>query len=99
MTSPSPTTIDQHLQRIEEDGYTILDQVIDPQFIDDVLADLHRLMRDRNVVPAANLFEGFSTLRIYNLLVHGKLYERIAEHEAVLPLVEKVLDRGCLVSS
>ena len=37
-------------------------------------------------------------MRIYNLLVHGKLYEQIPVHERVLPIVEGVLDPGCLVS-
>jgi len=37
-------------------------------------------------------------VRIYNLLVHGKLYEQIPVHERVLPIVEGVLDPGCLVS-
>ena len=30
-------------------------------------------------------------MRIYNLLVHGELYERIPVHESVLPVVERVL--------
>jgi ectoine hydroxylase-related dioxygenase (phytanoyl-CoA dioxygenase family) len=92
-------SLDTHLTRIEQDGYTILEEVIDLGFIDALLADLQRLTRERQVVPAANLFEGFSTLRIYNLLALGKLYEQIPVHDKVLPLVEKVLDRGCLVSS
>ena len=31
--------------------------------------------------------------------MHGALYERIPVHESVLPVVEGVLDPGCLVSS
>jgi ectoine hydroxylase-related dioxygenase (phytanoyl-CoA dioxygenase family) len=38
-------------------------------------------------------------VRIYNLLVHGELYQRIPVHENVLPIVEGVLDPGCLISS
>ena len=49
--------------------------------------------------PATNRFEGAKTVRIYNLLIYGKLYERIPVHENVLPIVERVLDPGCLVSS
>src|SRR5262249_19054914 len=52
-----------------------------------------------NIKPARNPFEGTSTLRIYNLLVHGELYERIPVHGNVLPIVEGVLDPGCLISS
>ena len=50
-------------------------------------------------MPAKNRFEGTKTVRIYNLLIYGKLYERIPVHENVLPIVERVLDPGCLVSS
>ena len=38
-------------------------------------------------------------MRIYNLLVHGPLYERIPVHPNVLPICERVLDPGLLVSS
>jgi ectoine hydroxylase-related dioxygenase (phytanoyl-CoA dioxygenase family) len=51
------------------------------------------------VVPSKNDFEGARTVRIYNLLVHGKLYERIPVHPNVLPVIERVLDPGCLISS
>jgi ectoine hydroxylase-related dioxygenase (phytanoyl-CoA dioxygenase family) len=61
--------------------------------------DLYRIEREYDIQPAKNLFEGTKTVRIYNLLVHGKLYERIPVHQNVLPLVERVLDPGCLVSS
>ena len=33
------------------------------------------------------------------MLVHGELYQRVPVHPAVLPVVEGVLDRGCLISS
>ena len=50
-------------------------------------------------MPAANIFEGVHTLRVYNLLARGKVFEEVPVHERVLPIVESVLDRGCLVSS
>jgi ectoine hydroxylase-related dioxygenase (phytanoyl-CoA dioxygenase family) len=88
-----------HLERIERDGYTVVEDVFDAAFADAVLDDLARLERTLAVASCKNLFEGFRTVRIYNLLVHGALYERIATDAAILPLVEGVLDRGCLVSS
>lgn len=91
--------IDAHAERIRQDGYTILERVIEADLIDALAEDLLRLEREHNVKPAKNPFEGAHTVRIYNLLVHGKLYERIPVHESVLPVVEGVLDPGCLVSS
>ena len=88
-----------HLARVTQDGYTILENVIEPELIDALAADLLRLERELGTVPAQNIFEGTRTTRIYNLLARGPLYQRIPVHAAVLPLIEKILDRGCLVSS
>lgn len=91
--------IRRHWERIQEQGYTILERVIEPEFCEALVADLYRIEQEYQIRPARNLFEGTRTVRIYNLLVHGPLYERIPVHENVLPLVERVLDAGCLVSS
>jgi ectoine hydroxylase-related dioxygenase (phytanoyl-CoA dioxygenase family) len=91
--------LDTHVARLARDGYTILERVIEPELIDDLARDLARLERELDVKPASNPFEGTRTLRVYNLLVHGALWERIPVHEQVLPVVEQVLDPGCLVSS
>ena len=88
-----------HKLRIDRDGYTIVEAAIEPDFLDALAADLARLQAEQKIRPATNLFEGYNTLRIYNLLALGKLYEAIPVHPSVLPLVEQVLDRGCLVSS
>lgn len=91
--------LSDHLARMDRDGYTIVEDAIETELLDALCADLRRLHEERSVKPAANLFEGYRTLRVYNLLALGKLYEAIPVHENVLPLVERVLDRGCLVSS
>ena len=88
-----------HLDRIARDGYTILERAIEPELISALVHDLQRLEEELDVQPARNAFEGAHTVRIYNLLVHGKLYEQIPVHENVLPVVEGVLDPGCLISS
>jgi ectoine hydroxylase-related dioxygenase (phytanoyl-CoA dioxygenase family) len=92
-------TIEKHVAAIDRDGYTILERVIEPELIDAVREDLRRLETVFDVTPATNSFEGDHTLRVYNLLAFGKLYEAIPVHEQVLPIVEQVLDPGCLVSS
>jgi ectoine hydroxylase-related dioxygenase (phytanoyl-CoA dioxygenase family) len=87
------------LEQIEKDGYAILPGVVEPELVAALREDLLRLERELGVTPAQNDFEGRQTWRIYNLLVHGALYERIPVHAAVLPVVEGVLDDGCLISS
>jgi ectoine hydroxylase-related dioxygenase (phytanoyl-CoA dioxygenase family) len=92
-------SIDEHAKRIATDGYTILEGVLAPDLVDSLNDDLMRLERAFDVAPAGNSFEGAQTIRIYNLLAFGALYERVPVHAEVLPVVEAVLDPGCLVSS
>ena len=88
-----------HVTKVAEQGYTIVEDAIDLDHVDALAADLERLEAELDIKPATNSFEGSSTWRIYNLLVHGDLYERIPVHPNVLPIVEGVLDYGCLISS
>jgi ectoine hydroxylase-related dioxygenase (phytanoyl-CoA dioxygenase family) len=92
-------SVRESIAEIAEQGYTIVQGAIDPDLVDGLHDDLLRLEHDLAVVPARNDFEGERTVRIYNLLVHGELYERVPVHPNVLPIVEGVLDQGCLVSS
>jgi ectoine hydroxylase-related dioxygenase (phytanoyl-CoA dioxygenase family) len=94
-----PDTLAAHKARIDRDGYTILERVLEPELVDALSKDLVRLESFYGVKPADNSFEGTKTVRIYNLLALGKVYEAVPVHPNVLPLVERVLDAGCLVSS
>jgi ectoine hydroxylase-related dioxygenase (phytanoyl-CoA dioxygenase family) len=89
----------EHLDRIERDGFTIVEDVFTKPEAERLLADVARLERELGIEFARNDFEGRATKRVYNLLVHGALWEAIPVHPRVLPVVEGVLDAGCLVSS
>ena len=91
--------VEHHLGRIERDGFTIVENAIEPDLVDELSADLAHLERELEVVPATNDFEGSKTLRVYNLLVHGEVWQRVPVHQSVLPIVDGVLDPGCLISS
>jgi ectoine hydroxylase-related dioxygenase (phytanoyl-CoA dioxygenase family) len=88
-----------HVDRIAAEGWTVVEDAIEPDLVDDLTAALDQLERDLDVTPADNSFEGRRTMRIYNLLVHGEVFERVPVHSNVLPIVERVLDPGCLLSS
>ena len=94
-----PDTLAAHKARIDRDGYAILERVIEPELLAALADDLVRLERFYGITPSDNGFEGTKTVRIYNLLALGKVYEAVPVHANVLPLVEQVLDAGCLVSS
>lgn len=89
----------RHLGEIEERGWTILPDVLDGDAIEEALSALARIERDAGIEPARNAFEGHRTWRIYNLLARDALWQRFATDPRVLPVVEAVLDPGCLVSS
>jgi ectoine hydroxylase-related dioxygenase (phytanoyl-CoA dioxygenase family) len=89
----------QHVQAVANDGYTIVEHAIEPDLIDALRLDLQQLETFFEVAPAANSFEGHHTLRVYNLLAFGPRFEQIPVHQNVLPIIEGVLDPGCLISS
>ena len=90
---------DRHASEIAEQGYTVVENAFDPTFGNEVLDRLDEMIDQLGIEPATNEFEGSHTFRIYNLLVHGEVFERIPVAPSVLPVVERVLDRECLLSS
>src|ERR1700674_3072477 len=91
--------VDTHVGRIERDGYTIVEDAIELDLVEAIVDDLLRLEHDLGVVPASNDFEGVRTTRVYNLLAHGARFAQITVHPGILPICERVLDPGLLVSS
>ena len=49
----------------------------EPDLVDEIDQALLKLERDLAIAPAENLFEGLHTMRVYNLLIHGKTFEKI----------------------
>ena len=96
---PTTPDVERHVTEIAERGYTVVVGAIETDLVDALAGDLRRIEELDGVQPAQNSFEGRSTLRIYNLLARGRIYEQVPVHAHVLPIVEEVLDPGCLVSS
>jgi ectoine hydroxylase-related dioxygenase (phytanoyl-CoA dioxygenase family) len=88
-----------HLAAMQRDGFTIVEGVLDAGEVAALADDVARLERALAAAPAANVFEGTRTVRIYNLLARGARFGEVAIHPRVLPIIEGVLDRGCLASS
>ena len=84
---------------VAERGYTIVADVLSPAEADSIAAELVELEARLGITPSNNAFEGRKTTRVYNLLAHGSTWEQIPVHPKVLPIVDAVLDPGCLVSS
>jgi ectoine hydroxylase-related dioxygenase (phytanoyl-CoA dioxygenase family) len=87
----------EHVQRINEQGYTIIEAASSGLVAElrDILRGLeHRL----GVRPKDTAAEGHATLRMYNLLAKEPRLGVMVAHPNVLPVVESLLDRGCLLS-
>jgi ectoine hydroxylase-related dioxygenase (phytanoyl-CoA dioxygenase family) len=85
--------------RFEAEGYAVLEGAAEPGMVEEAIETVSRLERDLGVKPADNLFEGFKTKRVYNLLARGRIFERFVESEPVLAAVEALLGKGFLVST
>ncbi len=88
-----------HVEAVAQDGYTIIPNAIQPDLLDALDEDLERLERIYEIEPSSNVFEGSATRRVYNLLALSPIWQSVPVHGRVLPVVEGVLDAGCLVSS
>ncbi len=59
---------------------------------------IRRLEDELDVRPRETAAEGHATKRMYNLLAKDPVFQAMPTHPNVLPLVERLLDRGCLLS-
>ena len=91
--------IQSHAERIRDDGYTVIERAASPELVEGLKQALLRIEREHNLRPAKTSFEGFKTVRINNLLTYDDLFWEVPLHENVLPVVERVLDKECLLSS
>ncbi|PAM96929.1 phytanoyl-CoA dioxygenase, partial [Streptomyces sp. Alain-F2R5] len=91
--------IQSHAARIRDDGYTVIERAASPELVEGLKAAVERIERGHDLGLARTSFEGFKTLRINNLLTYDDLFWEVPLHDNVLPVVERVLDRECLLSS
>lgn len=91
--------LDAHLARIADQGFTVLEDVVEPDLLAAVDEALARLEHELGAVAAANAFEGHATVRIYNLLARSRVFEQVPTHPAVLPVIEGVIGKAPLISS
>jgi ectoine hydroxylase-related dioxygenase (phytanoyl-CoA dioxygenase family) len=85
--------------RVARDGFAILERAIEPELVAGLAAAAERCLAELAVPFGPNDFLGTKTRRLFNLLARDPLFARVPLHEAVLPVVERVLDPECLLSS
>ena len=85
-----------HLAQLEEQGYTVIPDFLQPGDLAAVRAGLAPFL---GTYTGRNNFEGFKTERVYTLVARGKVFERIAEDARVLALCDALLEPGCLLTA
>jgi len=95
--SMDDSLVDRHIERIERDGWTILEDAIEPALLIELRDEIRRLERALDVKPLNTLAEGNATLRLYNLLAKSAVFQRMPTHPAVLPFVDRLMP-GALLS-
>src|ERR1700722_16727441 len=91
--------IQLHADKIRDHGFTVIERVADPDLIDGLKQALEPPERERGPGYAKTSLEGLKTLRINNLLIYDDVFWQVPLHENVLPIVERMLDKECLLSS
>jgi ectoine hydroxylase-related dioxygenase (phytanoyl-CoA dioxygenase family) len=90
--------LDAHAARVSAEGYTVVENAVEPALVDTLRDTIRAVERDLDVQPFGTAAEGHATLRMYNLLVKDPAFVAMPIHPNVLPIVERLLDRGCLLS-
>ena len=91
--------IETHLERIDRDGFTVVEAAIEPALLDELRTALAEVEAEHGIGYRDTGFEGTRTVRIYNLLAHHRAFEQIPVSPMVLPIVERVLDPELQLSS
>lgn len=91
-------SVDAHLERIARDGYTVVRDAVSPDLTARLRDAIRRLERELGIEPRHTAAEGKATRRMYNLLAKDPVFAEMPAHPSILPIVERLLDRGCLLS-
>jgi len=90
-------SIEDVCERIDRDGYAIVERLLSPAEAAEKRASLVEVL---NATPTGrNAFEGLKTQRIYALLAKTRAFDGPAAHPLVLGVLEQVLGRGCTLSA
>jgi ectoine hydroxylase-related dioxygenase (phytanoyl-CoA dioxygenase family) len=90
--------IAEHVARVQAVGFTIVEDAAGAE-LTATLRDSLRSLADRlGVAPKRTAAEGIATKRMYNLLAKDPSLMAMPLHTNVLPVVERLLDRECLLS-
>ena len=97
-SEPAPAAFDAaaHAQRLQETGYTIIEDFLSPADLRGVRAGLAPHLDSHK---GRNNFEGYRTERVYTLAARGKIFEQLAQDARVLALCDRFMQPGYLLTA
>lgn len=100
LSEPRPTTgtaLHEQLEQLDRLGYVILKSVLSPEEIGALVAALAPFERDKPM--GRNDFEGELTQRVYSLVAKHEVFMQLAEHPAIMAILEQRLLKNWLLST
>jgi ectoine hydroxylase-related dioxygenase (phytanoyl-CoA dioxygenase family) len=90
---------DAQIEQLEAHGYAIMEGALDLAFCDEIVAEIQRLEAEGEPSLKGNAFVGYKTTRYFNLLNQGEVWQRVAAHPNLLPVLRGVLGPDMLLST
>ena len=84
---------------IREDGWVVVEDAVPRELVRALAAKVDELLLALEVPTGGNAFLGRHTRRLFNLLPRDALFRGVPVFPRTLPVVERVLDPECLLSS
>ncbi|HEX3917291.1 MAG TPA: phytanoyl-CoA dioxygenase family protein [Caulobacteraceae bacterium] len=91
--------VEAHIAQLEAHGYAIMEGALDLAFCDEIIAEIDRLERDGEPSLKGNAFVGYKTVRYFDLLNRGEVWQRVAAHPKLLPVLRGALGPDMLLST
>jgi ectoine hydroxylase-related dioxygenase (phytanoyl-CoA dioxygenase family) len=90
-TTAAQTSADQVVDGLRQDGYVIVEGLLDPDRLERARVDLSRVLAE--TPTGRNSFEGFSTQRVYALFAKTRVFDEAAVDPLVLSVLDGVLEQ------
>lgn len=87
------------IEQLRCDGYCVIEDAISAALVAELRAALDQIEVEQGLEYARTSFEGYQTLRIYNLLARHPAFEKIPIYKNTLPIAKSILGEQLLLSS
>ncbi len=90
---------DDHIRELESHGYSIMPGAVSSALCDEIVSEIQRLEAEMEPSLKGNAFVGYKTVRYFDLLNQSEVWQRVAAHPNLLPVLRGVLGRDMLLST